>query len=84
MSNFPHSNVQNGSSFNRLNTLQKLIDSDSNVSINDEIKYQNHMSEEISYHQNSEEIIYHACDDSGINLVNIKKEMGFTCIHSTN
>ena len=42
------------------------------------------MSEEISYHQNSEEIIYHACDDSGINLVNIKKEMGFTCIHSTN
>ena len=28
------------------------------------------MSEEISSHQNSAEIIDHACDDSGINLVN--------------
>ena len=42
------------------------------------------MSERISYYQISAEIIDHACDDSGINLVNIEEEVDVTCIHSTN
>ena len=29
-------------------------------------------------------MIDHACDYSGINLVNTKEEVYFTCIHSTN
>ena len=47
MAIFPHSNVQYGSSFIILITLQKLIDTESSVSINDEITYQNNMSEEV-------------------------------------
>ena len=46
-------NIQNGSSFNTLSTLQELIDTESSVSINDEIKYQNHISKDISDRQNS-------------------------------
>ena len=34
-SNFPCSNVQNGASFNTLITLQKVIDKESSVSLND-------------------------------------------------
>ena len=45
------------------------MDTESSVTINDEIPYQNHMSEETSSLQNSAEIIDHACDDSGINLL---------------
>ena len=44
-SNFPHSNAQNGSSFDTIITLQRAIDIYSNVSINDENKYQNNASE---------------------------------------
>ena len=39
---------------------------------------------EIWSHQNSAEMIDHACDDSGINLVNTEEEVDPTCIHSTN
>ena len=45
--------VQNGSSFNTLATLKESIDTESSVSINDEIKYQNHISKDISDRQNS-------------------------------
>ena len=47
MAIFPHSNVQYGSSFIILITLQKLIDTESSFGINDEITYQNNMSEEV-------------------------------------
>ena len=33
-------------------------------------------SEETSYHQNSEEVIDHTCDDNGINLLNIQEGAG--------
>ena len=71
-SKFPHGNVQNGSSFNTLVTLHKLIVAYSIVIINGERTDQNHMSEEISCRQNSAEILDHTCDDNGINLVNKK------------
>ena len=45
--NFPHRNVQYGSSFNTLINLQKLIDTESTVSINDDITDKNIMSEGI-------------------------------------
>ena len=70
MSNFPHRNVQNENSFNTLINLQKIIYTKSSVSINDETTDHNNMSEEISSHQNYAEIIDHACDNSGITLVN--------------
>ena len=35
----------------------------------DEIMDENNISEEISSHQNSAEIIDHTCDDNGINLL---------------
>ena len=44
---FPLISVQNVSSFNALITLQKVIDKNSSVSINDEIRDQNNTSEEI-------------------------------------
>ena len=70
-SKFTHRNVQNGSLFNKLITLQRvIIDTESSVGINNEIIDQNHITEEISFHQNLAEIIDHACDDSGINLAN--------------
>ena len=33
---------------------------------------------------NPVEIIDHACDESGINLLNSQKKVDFTCIHSSN
>ena len=46
-SNLPYSNVQNDSSFNTLVTLQKITDTVSSVSINNERKDGNNISEEI-------------------------------------
>ena len=42
------------------------------------------MSEQISCHQHSEEIIDHTCDDIRINLLNTEEEAGVTCIHNKN
>ena len=50
--------------------------------MNEERTYQNNISEDISSHKNSADIINHACDDSGINVVNTEEEVDFTCIHS--
>ena len=44
----------------------------------------NKVSEEISYHHNSAWVTDHACDDSGINLINTEEEVYFTCIHYRN
>ena len=83
-SNFTHSNVQNDSSLNTLINLQKVMDKEPNVSINYEKTDQNHIGEDISSHQNPAEIIDHAYDDSGINLVNTEDEVHFTCIRYKN
>ena len=60
------------------------MDTEASVSINDERTDQNHISEEISSHENSTEIFDHACGDSGINLVNTEEEVDITCINSSN
>ena len=44
----------------------------------------NNTSEEISYNQNSAEVIDHTCDYNGINLINIEEEADVTAIHSIN
>ena len=58
-SKFHHRNVQNGGSFNTLNTLRKLIDTESSVSINDEMTYTNNTRKWMSSHQNSTKTIDH-------------------------
>ena len=83
-SNLPHSNVQNNSPFNTLITLQKLTDIESSVIINDEITDKKYISEEVLSHQNSAGIIYHTCDDNGINVVNIEWDADITYIHAIN
>ena len=42
------------------------------------------ISEKISYHYNSAELIYHTCDDNGINLINTEEEEDVASIHSIN
>ena len=44
----------------------------------------NNKSEEISSHQNSEELIDYTCDDNGMNLLNTYEEADVTSIHSIN
>ena len=53
--------------------MQKEIDTESIVIINDEIMDENNVSKEMSYNKNSSEIIDHACDENGINLLNTEK-----------
>ena len=53
--------------------MQKVIDTYSSVSINDEITNEENISEEISSYQNSAGIIDHTCDDNGINLLNTEE-----------
>ena len=84
MSNFMHSDIQNGSSFNTLITLQKIIDAESSVPKNDKKTDQNYMSEDISCNKNSAEIIDHACYYSGINLVYESEWVDFTYNNCTN
>ena len=50
--------------------MKKDTDADSIPSTNDEILDENNTSEEISSHLNSAEVIDHACDDNGIDLLN--------------
>ena len=51
--------------------MQKNTDTESSTSINYKITHDSNTSEEISFHRDSEELIYHTCDDNGINLLNI-------------
>ena len=44
----------------------------------------NNSSEEIAYHHNSIGIIYHTCDDNGINLLNTEEEVDVISIQSIN
>ena len=44
----------------------------------------NNVSEEISCHQNSSEVMDHTCDDNVNNLLNIEEEADVTYIHSIN
>ena len=60
-------NVQIKTSFNTLITFQKKTDTEWGIIINKETINEKNMSEEISYHQNSEEVIDHTCDDNGKN-----------------
>ena len=83
-SNLPHGNVQNVSLYIALITLQKVTYSESSASINDEITDQIIISEEVSSHQNSSEIIYNTQDDNVINLLNTEYEAYVTSIHSIN
>ena len=75
-------NVQNDIQFNTLVTLQKKIDTESSVVINDERMDENNISEKQLSHQNPSEIIDHTLDNNEINLVNKEEEVDFTYIHS--
>ena len=52
-SNLPHINVQNEFFLNKIITLQRVTDTESLVSINDETMEEKCISEEIPYYQNS-------------------------------
>ena len=52
--------------------------------INDEIIYENNVSEEISYYQNSLEVIDHTCDHNRNNLLNTNEETNIIWIHYIN
>ena len=54
------------------------------VCINYKIPFSNYINEYNSYHQSSSEIIYHACDDSDINLDRNKEDADVTYINSLN
>ena len=69
-SNLPYSNAHDDNPFNTPINLQKLIYTESSVSINDERKEQRNISEDILYYKKSVEIIDHACKGNAINLVN--------------
>ena len=71
-SNVPRKNVHTKNIFNKLIALQKQTDTESIVIINDEIMYENNISEEISSRLSSAEVIDHICDDNGNNLLNKK------------
>ena len=75
-SNFAYYTVKNGISSNTLITLPKRNDTDSSAYINNGRIYLNHIIEEIPSLQSSSEIIDHAHDDSGTNLVNTEKLIG--------
>ena len=79
-SNVSHINVQNDSPFNALIYFQKLLDIDSSVIINGEITDKNNISEYIYFYQDLAEIIDHACDENGINLLNTEEEVDIASI----
>ena len=39
---------------------------------------ENNISDQISYHNNEEEVIYHTCDDNGNGLLNTEEEADAT------
>ena len=80
----PHSNVQNDISFHTNIILQKLIDSESSDSINDEITDKIIISEEISSRQDLSEIIDNTQDDNGINSFNREEKEDVTYSHYIN
>ena len=69
-SELPHINAQRKSSLNKLSTLQKETDTESSISINDEITWENNISETISDHKILAEVIINTCDDNGHSLLN--------------
>ena len=79
-SNVSHINVQNDSPFNALIYFQKSLDIDSSVIINGEITDKNNISEYIYFYQDLAEIIDHACDENGINLLNTEEEVDIASI----
>ena len=83
-SKLPHSKAKTYIPFNTLINSQQLTDKYPSVSINNEIKYQNNISKNISSHQNSAQIIDHTCDDNGINIVNTEEGADLTSIHYIN
>ena len=52
--------------------MQTETDIESIISTNNGIIDEKYISEEISYHQNPEEIIDHTCDDNENNFLNTK------------
>ena len=83
-SNLPRINVNNKTLLEKLISLQKETDTKSSTIINDEITNDNNAKEEISCHQNPEEVFQHACDNNGNNFLNIKEEVYVVYIHSIN
>ena len=74
-SNCPYLAVKIGSSSNKSINLPNIIDTESSVCINDKITVSNDINKENSSHQSSLEIIYHLCNDSGVNLYNTEEEV---------
>ena len=83
-SKLPRIKVQNYSQFNTLINLKKITYTKSSVSINDEITDEKFISEEISYNQNSAEIIDHTFYYNVMNLLDTKEEADVTSIHFVN
>ena len=79
-SNLLRINVQPKSSFNTIITLKTETYTESSVSINNATIDEKYISEEISSHNNSAEVIDHTCDDNGNNL--LKKWMSHQFILS--
>ena len=83
-SNLPPINVHTKGSLNELINFQKETDIESSTNTNEENTDENNASEEISSHKNSTGVIYHTCDDNGINLLNTQEEADVTSIQSIN
>ena len=83
-SNLPRINVQTNISFNTLLTLQKWTDTELIISTNNGIIDENNITEEISSHHNSEEVIDHTLDENGNILINTEEETDVTSIHFIN
>ena len=62
--------VHTKSLFKNIN-FQKETDTKSSIGINIEITDDNNTSEEISFHQDSEKVIDHTCDENVNNVLNI-------------
>ena len=54
--------------------FEKETNTQSSISINDEITNAKNTSEGISCNKNSEEVMDHACDDNGNIVLNIEEE----------
>ena len=61
--------------------MQTETDTESSISINNEIIYENNISEEISSHHNSAEVIDQTCYENGNNLLKTEEEVYVTSIH---
>ena len=83
-SNLPCINVQTKRPFSTLVNLQTETDTASSISFNNETLDERYISEEILFHQNSEELIEHKCDYNGNFVLNTSDTISIDLINVTN